>query len=149
VVSFSDIPPPTEWLFRAGIAYPLRATIEGRGVGAVRRCVFTTGPFVEPIAVWDEPRLLSFDVVSLPPPMQEWTPYRHVRPPHLDGFLRAERGEFRLTELPGGRTRLEGARGTATTCGRPPTGSSGPTPSSTGIHLRVLRHIQREAERRG
>ena len=39
-----------------GIAYPLRATISGRGVGAVRRCEFSTGAFVEPITVWDEPR---------------------------------------------------------------------------------------------
>ena len=146
VVSFSDIPPPTEWLFRAGIAYPLRATIEGHGAGAVRRCVFTTGPFVEPIAVWDEPRLLSFEVVSLPPPMQEWTPYRHVRPPHLDGFLRAERGEFRLTELPGGRTRLEGSTWYRHNMWPAAYWQLWSDAIIHRIHSRVLRHIQREAE---
>ena len=40
--------------------------------------------------------------------MFELTPYRHVHPPHLDGALRSNRGEFLLIPLPGGRTRLEG-----------------------------------------
>ena len=109
VIGFSELPPPPEWYFRLGIAYPQRATIEGRGVGAVRHCVFSTGPFVEPITVWDEPRRLAFDVQSQPPPMHELSPYRHVHPPHLDGYLRCRRGEFRLTALPAGRTRLEGS----------------------------------------
>src|SRR5262249_14500668 len=52
VVAFAEIPPPKELLFRAGIAYPIRAEISGHGVGAVRHCVFSTGPFVEPIKVW-------------------------------------------------------------------------------------------------
>ncbi len=56
VVSFSDLPEPEEWYFRAGVAYPQRARIEGSGAGAVRYCEFSTGPFVEPIQVWDEPR---------------------------------------------------------------------------------------------
>src|SRR6185437_12090956 len=54
VVSFPDLPPPHEWLFRAGVAAPLRARIEGTGVGATRYCDFTTGSFVEPITVWEE-----------------------------------------------------------------------------------------------
>lgn len=108
VVSFSQLPPPTEALFALGIAYPIRAEIRGTGVGAVRHCVFSTGPFVEPIEVWDEPRLLRFSVTENPAPMQEWTPYRAVHPPHLDGFLVSRQGQFLLTPLPGGRTRLEG-----------------------------------------
>jgi hypothetical protein len=109
VVGFSELPPPPNWYFQLGIAYPQRATIYGTGVGAVRHCEFSTGPFVEPITVWDEPRRLAFDVKSQPPPMHELSPYRHVHPPHLDGYLRCQRGEFRLIELPGGRTRLEGS----------------------------------------
>ncbi len=38
-----------------GLGYPLCARIEGTGVGAVRHCEFSTGAFVEPIEVWDEP----------------------------------------------------------------------------------------------
>jgi hypothetical protein len=42
VVAFTQIPEPKELLFRAGIAYPIRAEIIGHGVGAERRCVFST-----------------------------------------------------------------------------------------------------------
>ena len=108
VVTFSDLPPPTEWIFRLGIAYPLRARIKGQGPGAIRHCEFSTGPFIEPIDVWDEPRLLSFSVISNPAPMEEWTPYRHIHPPHLEGFLVSKRGQFELFPLPDGGTRLVG-----------------------------------------
>ena len=108
VVAFTQLPPPTEWLFRAGIAYPQRAEIKGRGAGAIRYCIFSTGPFVEPIEVWDEPRLLRFGVTENPPPMEEWTPYANVHPPHLDGYLVSEHGQFLLTLLPNGHTQLEG-----------------------------------------
>lgn len=110
VVAFSELPPPSQWFFEAGIAYPVRARIDGEGVGAIRRCEFSTGAFVEPITAWDAPRRLAFDVVSQPKPMQEWSPYAAVNAPHLDGALRSVRGEFRLIPLDGGRrTRLEGS----------------------------------------
>src|SRR6266550_6601840 len=103
VVEFSELPPPTEPLFRLGIAYPVHAEIHGHGAGAVRHCVFSTGSFVEPIEVWDEPHLLKFSVTQNPAPMQEWTLYREVHPPHLDGFLVSRQGQFRLAPLPNGR----------------------------------------------
>jgi FtsH-binding integral membrane protein len=107
VVSFPPIPPPHEWLFAAGVAAPLAAEIDGAGAGAVRRCLFTTGAFVEPIDVWDEPHLLHFAVTGQPPPMKEWSPYQ-IHPPHLDGFLVSRAGQFRIEPLAGGRTLLEG-----------------------------------------
>ena len=109
VVSFSDLDPPNDWLFRTGVAYPIRARIEGTGVGAVRRCEFSTGAFVEPIEVWDEPRLLRFAVTSNPAPMQEWNPLFEIHPPHLEGFLVSKQGQFLLTALPGGKTLLKGS----------------------------------------
>ena len=108
VVSFTELPPPRELVFRSGIAYPTSARIEGQGVGAIRRCRFSTGDFVEPITRWEEPRLLAFSVASQPAPMRELSPWGPIHPPHLDGFLRSQRGQFRLTALPGGRTLLEG-----------------------------------------
>jgi hypothetical protein len=108
VVAVSELPPPARLFFALGVAYPMRARIEGEGVGAVRHCEFSTGAFVEPITVWDEPRRLAFDVVAQPPPMKEWSPYRDLHPPHLDGYFRTTRGEFRLVDLGDGRTRLEG-----------------------------------------
>lgn len=109
VIGFSELPPPSQTVFLMGVAYPQRAVIKGEGVGAVRHCEFSTGPFVEPITRWQPPSRLSFDVQSQPAPMQEWSPYRHVHPPHLDGYMKSQRGEFRLIALPGGRTRLEGS----------------------------------------
>ncbi len=108
VVSFPDLAPPREWFFRAGIACPERARIEGHGVGATRYCEFSTGSFVEPIRVWDEPRRLAFDVTAQPPTMRELNPWGDIHPPHLDFVLISRRGEFRLIPLPNGGTRLEG-----------------------------------------
>jgi hypothetical protein len=107
VIAFSEIPPPTEWIFRAGVAYPVHAQIDGTGVGAIRHCVFSTGTFVEPITVWDAPRLLKFDVTSNPPAMRELSPY-DIHPPHVHDFLISHGGEFRLIPLSNGRTRVEG-----------------------------------------
>ncbi len=109
LVAFAELPPPRERLFQTGIAYPVRAEIQGHGVGAVRHCVFSTGAFVEPIEVWDEPRLLKFGVTQQPPIMDEMSPYPHLDPPHLNNYLQSRRGQFLLTPLAGGRqTLLEG-----------------------------------------
>jgi len=146
VVTFPELPPPTELLFRAGVAAPTRARIVGTGVSAVRYCDFTTGSFVEPVTAWEENRLLEFDITAQAPPMTEWSPYREVNPPHLDGYFRATHGEFRLTPLPGGRTRLEGR--TAYVVDMFPqrywTLPAGRIVAA--IHERVLRHIAALAE---
>jgi uncharacterized membrane protein YhaH (DUF805 family) len=108
VIGFSDLPPPPEWFFQLGVAYPKRARILGSGVGAVRHCEFSTGPFVEPITVWNPPSHLAFDVTSQPPSMTELSPYRDIKAPHLEGYMTSKGGEFRLVRLPGNRTRIEG-----------------------------------------
>ena len=146
VVAFAEIPPPKELLFRAGIAYPIRAEISGHGVGAVRRCIFSTGPFVEPIEVWDEPHLLKFGVTANPPSLNELTPYGHIDAPHLHGYFVSEQGQFLLTALPGGRTRIQGTTWY----------HNAMWPASYWhlwsdyiihrIHSRVLEHIRTEAE---
>lgn len=146
VIAFSKLPPPTEPIFRTGIAYPVRAKIYGRGVGAVRHCIFSTGPFVEPIEVWDEPHRLKFGVTAQPQPMFETSFHKHVEPPHLDGFLRSRQGQFLLTTLPDGGTRLEG-----TTWYQHHMWPAGYWRlwSDTiihEIHMRVLRHIKHLSE---
>lgn len=147
VVGFGELPPPPEWFFRLGVAYPMRARIEGEGVGAVRRCEFSTGPFVEPITRWEPGARLSFDVRSQPPSMTELSPYRHVHAPHLEGYMVSRRGEFRLVALPGGRTRLEGS--TWYTMAIFPE-SYWVIPAELllhAIHDRVLAHVARLSER--
>ena len=146
VVTFPDLPAPTERLFRLGVAAPTRARIEGHGIGAVRYCDFTTGSFVEPITAWEENRVLSFDIVAQAPPMQELSPYRNVHPPHLDGYFRATHGEFRLTALPGGRTRLEGRTAYVVDMFPQVYWTVPAQQIVTAIHTRVLHHIQTLAE---
>jgi len=145
VIAFPRLPPPRELIFLAGIAYPIEATITGCGPGAERRCVFSTGAFVEPIEIWDEPSLLRFTVTENPSPMSELSPYE-IHPPHLRGFLESQAGQFKLTPLAPGRTRLEG-----TTWYR-----HGLWPHDYWrlwsdyiihtIHLRVLNHVKSLAE---
>lgn len=108
VVEFPELAPPTEFLFKSGIAYPIRARIEGAGVGAIRYCEFSTGAFVEPIEVWDENKLLQFSVQEQPLPMRELSPYGELDTPHLHDYFVSSKGEFKLTRLENGNTRLEG-----------------------------------------
>jgi hypothetical protein len=146
VVTFAELPEPDEWYFKAGLAYPMRARIEGSGPGAIRYCEFSTGPFVEPIKVWDEPKLLRFSVTENPAPMHEWSPYANVVPKHLHGYLESKQGQFQLTRLENGRTLLEGTTWY----------QHGLWPAQYWrvwsdaiihrIHLRVLNHIKNLAE---
>jgi uncharacterized membrane protein YhaH (DUF805 family) len=146
VIGFSELDPPTESFFAAGIAYPMRAEIRGTGVGAVRHCVFSTGPFVEPITRWDAPRTLSFDVAEQPPAMKEWSPFRAVHPPHLDQSLRSKRGEFRLIPLEGGRTRLEGSTWYELSMYPEIYWKIWSDGMIHSIHTRVLKHVKRLSE---
>src|SRR2546429_536659 len=146
VVAFAEIPPPKELLFRAGIAYPIRAEISGHGVGAVRHCIFSTGPFTEPIEVWDEPRLLRFGVTANPAPLNELSPYGNIQPPHLHGYFVSKQGQFLLRALPGGRTRLEGAPWYRHTTGPARHWHYWSDYIIHRIHLRVLEHMRATAE---
>jgi uncharacterized membrane protein YhaH (DUF805 family) len=147
VVSFTELPPPNQLLFRAGIAYPTSARINGEGVGAIRRCRFSTGDFVEPITRWDEPRLLAFSVASQPAPMRELSPWGGIHPPHLDGFLRSRRGQFRLRALPGERTLLEGTTWYENRMWPAAYWRVWSDALIHRIHRRVLDQVTREAER--
>jgi hypothetical protein len=145
VIAFPELPPPDEWLFHTGIAYPLRAEINGHGVGSVRHCIFTTGAFVEPIEVWDAPYLLRFRVEEQPCPMTEWSPF-NIHPPHLDHYLVSKQGQFRLTPLADGRTRLEGTTWYSNRMWPAWYWRMWSDTIIHRIHLRVLRHIKTLAE---
>ncbi len=108
VVTFSELSPPHEFIFKVGVAFPVRAEINGKGVGAIRHCVFSTGEFVEPITVWDEPKVLRFDVRSQPRAMDELSIYTNLRPPHVRDYLVSREGQFLLKQMADGQTLLEG-----------------------------------------
>jgi hypothetical protein len=146
VVAFSELPPPTEWLFTTGVAYPVRARIAGQGVGAVRRCEFSTGAFVEPITRWEPPAVLAFDVLEQPLPMTEMSPWPRVQAPHLDGGFRAVRGEFRIVPVAPGVTRLEGRTWYALDLWPRGYWRLWAEPIVHAIHRRVLEHVRTLAE---
>ncbi|WP_143715699.1 hypothetical protein [Pedobacter heparinus] len=107
VIEFPELAKPTEFIFQTGIAYPINAVIKGKGVGAIRHCNFTTGSFIEPITVWNQPRLLQFKVLAQPAPMKEIS-FWDVDAPHLHDYFVSKKGQFKLTRLANGHTRLEG-----------------------------------------
>jgi hypothetical protein len=78
--------------------------------------------------------------------MFELTPYRHVHPPHLDGAFRTTRGEFELSELPNGGTRLIGRSWYTLDIHPLAYWTIWSDWLVHRIHHRVLRHIKRLAE---
>ena len=148
VIAFPEITSPPEWYFRYGVASPLRARIEGQGVGAVRHCEFTTGSFVEPITTWEEPYRLAFDVTDQPEPLVEMTPYKHIHPPHLQGTFLSVRGEFELIELAENQTRLIGRTWYTIDMGPQIYWKQWTNFIIHRIHMRVLTHIQEVATTR-
>ncbi len=146
VIELAPLDEPDEWLFRLGVAYPVGATIEGKGVGAVRHCRFNTGDFVEPIEVWDAPRRLAFRVDQNPQPMEELSPHAHVHAPHLHGFFEARRGRFDFEPLPGGRTRLVGTTEYQHNLWPASYWRRWSDPIIHAIHHRVLAHVQTQVK---
>ena len=129
-----------------GLAYPKKVRIEGEGTQATRYCDFSTGSFVEPIEIWDQPRLLQFAVTESPAPMKEMNPFGEIQPKHLHGYMVSKRGQFRLTQMPGGGTLLEGTSWYRH--GLWPAGYWRLWSDAIGhqIHLRVLRNIKTLSE---
>ena len=99
MVAFPDLPEPTEWYFHTGVAYPVGTRIVGSGVGAARYCELSTGPVVETIEAWDQPRLLRFRVTETPAPMRETMLYGTAEPKHLHGYMVSKEGEFEFDAL--------------------------------------------------
>jgi hypothetical protein len=106
VVHMGPIPDAPRAPFRWGLAYPVRGTIRGAGVGAVREGVFSTGVAYERVTSWQPGRKLGFIVLSDPPMMTETSPYGPIHPAHLTGYFRTEDAVFTIDPIGPGRTRL-------------------------------------------
>ena len=78
---------PPGLLFRAGLAYPIRAEVLGGGVGATRIGVFSTGIARERITEWQPERRIAFAVLDQPPSMAEFSPYPDLQTRHLRGYF--------------------------------------------------------------
>jgi uncharacterized membrane protein YhaH (DUF805 family) len=146
VVAFPPLAPPKEWLFQAGIAYPTSGQIVGSGPGAVRYCHFSTGDFVEPITVWDENRLLAFDVSAQAPAMRELSPWK-ITPAHVErNYMRSRHGQFRMVAFSDTRTLLEGTTWYQNYFWPQAYWREWSDAIVHRIHLRVLQHVKAQAE---
>jgi uncharacterized membrane protein YhaH (DUF805 family) len=107
VVAMGPIPERPSLPFRLGLAYPVDGRIEGVGIGAIRKGYFSTGVAFERITAWRPGQELAFTVLSDPPMLRELSPYGGLQTPHLLGYYHTGAADFRITPLPGGRSRLE------------------------------------------
>ena len=146
VVVFPQLDEPTEILFKAGIAYPINATIEGEGDGAIRYCNFTTGSFVEPITTWNAPTHLAFDVLEQPEPMKEIS-YWNFDAAHLHDYFVSKNGEFRLKKIDENTTELTGTTWYTHKIYPEFYWRIWSDEIIHQIHNRVLTHIKKEAEK--
>ena len=136
VLAFPEIPDaPDYWLFHIGLPYPTETTNGGNFVGADRACKFSGGAiFKEKVAELVPEKLLTFDIVEMPPD------------PELMGHLDAHRGQFELRDNGDGTTTLIG-RTWYSLHVRPAAYFDWWTHAVfSAVHLRVMRHIQRLAE---
>ncbi|WP_294124105.1 SRPBCC family protein [Sphingomonas sp.] len=106
VISDELIQVPPTLAGRLGLAYPQRAHLSGRRVGAVRTGYFSTGETREQVTNWDEGRSLGFMVLTQPPAMKEMSPYQRVHAPHVNGYFETGETQFLLEPLGPQRTRL-------------------------------------------
>jgi len=86
-------------------------------------------------------------VTDNPPAMREWSPFASVHPPHIDGFLVARQGQFKLIDLGNGRTRVEGTTWYQHNMWPESYWRLWSDYIIHRIHTRVLEHVKREAER--
>ncbi len=85
VVAFSKLPPPTEAIFKLGVAY--RSGGNSRQASGHPALQFPPARLSSRSKSGRASVAVKFSVTCFPEPMQEWTPYHHVHPPHLDGYL--------------------------------------------------------------
>ena len=142
-----DLPPVQDWIFKAGAAYPVRSSTRGVGVGATRHCEFSTGSLIQSVTVWQEPYHLAFHVEKQIDIMKELSFYDHVHAPHLKGYFRAVKGDFKLTKTDTGTTLLE--RRTWYEMDMRPSWYWGIYSHWLihKVHLRVLKHIKQVSEK--
>ena len=103
VLGLRALPEPDWWLFRMGVAYPVRTRSEADGR---RECLLSTGSMPEVVTRREEGRRLAFRVLATPSSMREWNPFGEVRAAHLTTTYRGIEGEFRLFSEVGGGTRI-------------------------------------------
>ncbi|MEO7319961.1 MAG: SRPBCC family protein [Chthoniobacteraceae bacterium] len=137
VLAFPEIrDAPDYWLFHVGLPYPTETTNDGNFVGADRACRFSGGAvFREKIAELEPEKLLTFDIVEMPPD------------PELLGHLDAHRGQFELRDNGDGTTTLIGRTWYSLHVGPATYFDWWTHDIFSAVHLRVMRHVKQLAEK--
>lgn len=107
LISSEPIAPAPGLPALAGLAYPIKGTLKGEGLGATRTGTFSTGTATEVVTEWKPNKLLAFCVEDEAPAMEEMSPYRRVHAPHVEGYFITGETRFVLVPLSGNRTRLK------------------------------------------
>ena len=79
--------------------------------------------------------------------MAELSPYRNVKPPHLDSYLQSREGQLQLTLLPNGCTLLAGTTWYTDRIWPSAYWTLWSNLIIHHIHIRVLNHIKQLSER--
>ena len=139
VLAFPDIPdPPSYWIFRLGLPYPVSTTNGGNQVGATRECVFSKGVAIhERVAEFMPNECLTFDIVEQP------------TDPEAYGHITLHRGQFRLQDNHDGTTTLIGSSWYTLHVRPRWYFDLWARDMSRAVHLRVMNHIRRLAEQEG
>ena len=147
VCGLDKLPPPTEILFRAGIAYPTEILCPQPTLGGNRICRLSTGDMPERIAIFEPNRRFVFDVLSTPPTMKETSPYGELKTRHLKGYYLCRRGEFDLIPMGKGRTKLVGTSWYANRIAPDIYWAFWTQTIVEQVHVRVMSEIKRRAEK--
>ena len=131
-VSFPPIKTANHGVFSFYVPKLEKAVIDGSGIGAIRRCIFDQGTFVEPITVWRPGHELSFSVRSQ---INRFTPY-----------LTTTQGQFKLIRLGPNRTKLIGNTWYKMHVAPKEYWQIWANYFIHGIHMRALDHIKHIAE---
>lgn len=107
LISSEPIAPTPGLPALAGLAYPIKGTLKGEGLGATRTGEFSTGTATEIVTEWEPNKVLAFRVEDEAPAMEEMSPYRRVHAPHVDGYFTTGETRFVLVPLGDNRTRLK------------------------------------------
>ncbi|RMA58915.1 SRPBCC family protein [Ulvibacter antarcticus] len=102
-----EIEKPNKFILRTGMSYPVSISVYGKGKDAVRHFNFSTGSYLQPITVWNEPNLLQYNIDKEPLHMTESNPLWEIHPPHLTGYFVSEKGQISLTTVSNGKTKVE------------------------------------------
>jgi hypothetical protein len=94
---------PVSWTRRIGFPDPIQATLSHEGIGGVRNASFERGlAFFETVDTWEPGQRLGFSIRAGDVPRTTLDEHVTIGGPYFDVL----HGEYRLEQLPDGRTRL-------------------------------------------